>query len=147
MFGHKNLLGDGAQASAIVLDSQDYGLRGDAGGYTGSHIELEVHFTDGTTARVSCKAKIADVGIVIPGQIVPVRYDEGDRTKVEIDGPAMTAQRAAKTEAARAASVARAQAHLAHSTEPGDLAAVLRRLQAAETLPTVDETTPAREDQ
>jgi len=33
VFGHRDLLSEGAQASAIVLNAQGYDLRGDSGGY------------------------------------------------------------------------------------------------------------------
>jgi hypothetical protein len=137
MFGHKDPLSGGVQASAVILNSKGYDLRGDSGGYSRVHIDLEVHFADGTTATSSCKAKTADVGIVFDGQIVPVRYDDNDHSKVEIDVPAMTAQRAAHDEALRAYSIKRAQAELASRTAQGPTPA----------LPTLDEIKQARHNE
>jgi hypothetical protein len=140
MFGHKDQLSDGVQANAVILSSKGYDLRGDSGGYSRVHLDLEVHFTDGTTAKISCKAKTADVGIVFDGQIVPIRYDDNDRSKVEIDAPVMKAQRTAHDEALRAYSIKRAQAELGKSPAPGPT-------PAGDALPTLDQIKAARRDQ
>jgi hypothetical protein len=134
MFGHKDPVSGGAPASAVILSSKEYDLRGDSGGYSRVHLELEVHFPDGTTGTISCKAKTADVGIVFDGQIIPVRYDDNDRSKVEIDVPAITAQRTAHDEALRAYSINRAQAEL-RSPPAGDALPTLDQIRAARDKP------------
>jgi hypothetical protein len=112
MFGNNNLLKDGIQASGIVLSAKEYDRRGDSGGYSRVHLDLEVHFADGTKTTVSLKAKIGDVGLIDVGQIVPVRYDDNDHSKVEIDTPAITAKQTALREARQAYEIARSEAKL-----------------------------------
>jgi hypothetical protein len=147
MFGNKNLLTEGVQSSAIVLNSKGYDLRGDGGGYGHVHLDLEVHYTDGTTATISRKEKTADVGLPFAGQIVPVRYDDSDHSKVEIDTPAMKAQRTAAHEAVQASSIARARAELGNPAAQGASATALRNLQDGDPLPTFDQIKRAGRDQ
>jgi hypothetical protein len=138
MFGHRDLLSEGVQANAIVMKTREYDMRGDSGGYDRVHLDVEIHFADGTTAAISLKAKTADVGLVDVGQILPVRYDDNDHSKVEIDVPAMKAHRAAAQDAARARDIARAEAQLAGPAAEGSTADELRNLQPGDALPTLE---------
>jgi hypothetical protein len=144
MFGNKNLVSEGVEASAIVVNAKGYDLRGDYGGYARLHLDLDVHFADGTKATISRNAKTADVGLLVSGDIVPVRYDDNDHSKVEIDTPAMKAHRAASKEALQASNIARAEAELARSEAdptagPDPTVDELRNLLASGTMPTFDQ--------
>jgi len=102
MFGKRNLLRDGAEAQAVVTAVKDGGvLTGGAGVPIHQYLDLRVTFDDGSHGEFSCR-----VGSMLhnntlsfsEGDIVPVRYDPADRTKIELDEPALTAQRESLTE-------------------------------------------------
>jgi len=85
MFGKGKVLKNGAKAQAVIRDSDMTGLSNSHGAHKW-RLELRVQFDDGTTADVSCKAYEVNLATGFgPGQIVPVRYDPNDRTKVEVD--------------------------------------------------------------
>jgi hypothetical protein len=67
-----------------------------------------VHFDDGSTVEIARKADL--YGWVTEGDILPVRYDPEDRSKIEVDAPALRAQ-------SDAADAARAQAKQARISD------------------------------
>src|ERR1700761_315649 len=101
MFGKGNkVLRDGRAAEAVVLKS-------DASGYSNSHgitkwhLELRVRYDDDSYGEVKCNAyPTGPMGAFQIGDVVPVRYLDDDRSKVEVDRDAMVAaKRAGRKEA------------------------------------------------
>jgi hypothetical protein len=93
MFGRHKLLKNGATAQAAVIRSEMTGMSNSKGAHKWK-LKLKVQFDDGTTADASCSAYEVNIGMGYgPGQILPVRYDPEDRTKVELDVPALQAER------------------------------------------------------
>ena len=83
------------------------------------HLELRVHFDDGSTADTSCTVRAAIRGTelsIAEGDIVPVRYDPADRTKVDLDEAAMRAFETGRTDAFKAAAVARSELQISTAT-------------------------------
>jgi hypothetical protein len=52
-----------------------------------------VTFDDASTAEFSQDLKRSDVGTLYTGDIVPVRYEPTDRSRLEIDVPALAARK------------------------------------------------------
>lgn len=118
MFGKRKLLKNGAQAQAVVRSSDMTGLSNSQGAHKW-RLELHVQFDDGTTADVSCHAYEVNLASGYgAGQIVPVRYDPDDRSKVEVDRPAMVAESEARKEAGRAGLARLAEEKLARGEHP-----------------------------
>jgi hypothetical protein len=104
---------DGAKADGVVLESTFKHSRVTG---PGPHalpariwrLELQVQFEDGTTTEVERKLKETDIGGTLfnedgspfpsEGDIVPMRYDPKDRSKIEIDVAAVKARRQEKME-------------------------------------------------
>jgi hypothetical protein len=91
VFGRgKKILESGAEAKAVVLAT-------DMSGRTNRHAErlwkvrLRVQFDDGSTAEVDCSMWSKPFDGPAVGAILPVRYDPGDRSKVEVEVAAMNA--------------------------------------------------------
>jgi hypothetical protein len=107
----QKLWSEGAQTEGVVVKlwwhSQLQGTYG---------IEFRVKFPDGSTADV--KERFLDAsnqGYVSEGDVVPVRYDPSDYSKVRLDVPALEAP----LKDANAAQGARVDAALARLGEPG----------------------------
>jgi hypothetical protein len=101
MFGKgKKIRREGESAEAIVLKS-------DMSGYSNSHginkwhLELRVRYADDSYGEVECSAyPTGPMSAFQVGDVVPVRYLDDDRAKVEVDRDAMfEAKRASRKEA------------------------------------------------
>ena len=107
----QKLWSKGAQANGVVVKLWWHSrLQGTYG------IEFRVKFPDGSTADV--KERFLDAsnqGYVSEGDVVPVRYDPSDYSKVRLDVPALEAP----LKDAKAAKDARRDAALARLGEPG----------------------------
>jgi len=117
MFGKKKLQKHGEQAKAVVVVSK-------ASGYTNGkgirkwHLKLRVQFEDGTTGEASCSGYPAGAaGAFIAGNIVPVRYQPEDRTKVEVDHDALVAAAQARQAEGRAGMVRLSEERLARGED------------------------------
>jgi hypothetical protein len=132
MFG-KGRLTESAQA--LVTSSGNYWVPpgSSPGRYT---VELRVQFPDGATVEMAQHV----FGVVInTGDIVPVRYDPADRSKIEIDDSAMLVCQQADIDAGQARALEIGEAELrranlvreisARTTPPtdGELQAVVNR--------------------
>jgi hypothetical protein len=121
--GKGKVLREGAQAHGVVVESRP--PAGTATGGVGNiyHVKVRVHFKDGSTADVSSgRLDRHKVGWKLEGDIVPVRYDPEDRSKIEIDVPALIAARGADFDNAaqlREAAIARGEDQLARGVVPG----------------------------
>jgi Protein of unknown function (DUF3592) len=96
MFGIRKskVLTEGAQAEGVVIDSQAPADTGEGGIGRTYRLTARVRFDDGTTTEVaSGRLDRTKVGWNLEGDIVPVRYDPTDRSKIEIDVPALIAAR------------------------------------------------------
>jgi hypothetical protein len=111
--------GDWPQARAVVIESE--GIAGEYGPW-GCKLTLRVHFDDGTTGEFKTKKRTADLSGRIPteGDILPVRYDPRDRSKVELDVDAIKAQVAAEERDLKDHAIARAEAELDGSARASD---------------------------
>jgi hypothetical protein len=107
----QKLWSEGAQTEGVVVKLWWHSrLQGTYG------IEFRVKFPDGSTADV--KERFLDAsnqGYVSEGDVVPVRYDPSDYSKVRLDVPALEAP----LKDAKAAQGARVDAALARQGEPG----------------------------
>ena len=139
MFGKGKLLRDGAQAPALVLDKNAWDV-GEASGETKAcTYTLKVQFDDGTSVEIRRRVMHHDAAWVGVGELLPVRYDLTDRTKIEVDEPALKAQREEHARELKARAIADGERKLAQAdggtpASPADdltdterLAEVLRR--------------------
>jgi hypothetical protein len=101
VFGRgKKIQESGAQAQAVVLDS-DFGARTDSHGQRHFKVTMRVQFDD-TTEEAKCSIWRFSGGAPGVGEIVPVRYDPDDRSRVEIDIEALDAGKLDAREEAKA---------------------------------------------
>jgi len=116
--GKSKVLTEGAQAEGVVIDSQAPADTG-AGGFGRTYrLTARVRFDDGTTAEVSSgRLDRTKVGWKLEGDIVPVRYDPSDRSKIELDVPALIAAREQGVAALRDTAIARGEEDLAGRRE------------------------------
>lgn len=89
----------GVPAEALVLDKKIYASGYSTGRAKACRYRLRVKFEDGTTAEISRRVWTYRLGHAMVGDLIPVRYDPEDRSKIEIDGHAMEARRKAGTQA------------------------------------------------
>jgi hypothetical protein len=122
MFGRLNLMKDGANAEGLILQadikSKLLSMSGNVD-TTKYVIQVQVRFDDDSTSETEFDvppSKWRDPLIV--GQVLPLRYDPKDRTRVEIDFDAMKAAAAAD----RAYHAAKAR-EFALRSSPADLRA------------------------
>jgi len=110
--GYRKLMRDGAQAQAVVIKS--VAVPGSHGVW-GCDLRLRVHFDDGTTTELDRSAQIYDLGgrVVVEGDVLPVRFDAADRSKIELDVAAARAAAHKQRDEAAAAAIARTEARLA----------------------------------
>jgi hypothetical protein len=109
---HK-LVTEGAQTNGVVVER--WVNNPDQGGWSYG-IKFRVTFPDGSTADHKQRfLSASDVGYISEGDVVPVRYDPSDYSKVALDEPALEAP----VKAAKAAQDARRDAALARLGEPG----------------------------
>ncbi len=123
MFGRDKLVDDGTEALGVILDAAP-------GNFLNSHgerkwqVRVRVQFEDGQTTESDCEVFDLGIGAVGPasgvepyplaaGTVIPVRYDQKDRSRVTIDRPKMVTDTKAAYDADRAKKVAKAEASLA----------------------------------
>src|SRR5436305_5143930 len=126
MFGsHKKLYRDGAETEGVVIKARaavnpltvDPGyevvVRAKFPGASTSE------FTQGTLKGGGGWLYAQSVGIPYVGQVVPVRYDPSDHSKVAVDLPALEERHKQATAQATAAQQAQLDAQVEHLGEPG----------------------------
>lgn len=91
MFVRDRLIRDGAEARALVLEKKVYASGYSTGRTSACRYALRVTFPDGTTTEIVRRAWSHRLARALVGDVIPVRFDPSDRTKVEIDGPALEA--------------------------------------------------------
>jgi hypothetical protein len=147
VFGKHRLMKDGATAKAVVTEAKSSG--GHAYGAGASAVvydlRLRVQFDDGSTAETSCSVGNFIEGTVLffsEGDVVPVRYDPADRSKIELDVAAYSALKQARADELKEHAIARSEAELAGSAGSGDAVGdetpqeVMERLRTSGKLPT-----------
>jgi hypothetical protein len=71
-----------------------------------------VKFEDGSTAEISRRAFDRTLASAVVGDVIPVRYDPADRTKIELDRHAVVERQDAEARERDAAAIARGEATL-----------------------------------
>jgi len=124
MFHKSKLSRDGAHAQALVLDRRVYSTVGDSGVPDACRYELRVKFEDGSTVETSCRAFGAKLASVAVGDVIPVRYDPADRSKIELDRDAILERQKAQADEWKAKAIERGEESLGlSSTAPPSVAA------------------------
>ena len=109
MFDRNKLSRDGAQAQALVLEKKVYASGVESGMASACRYELRVKFQDGSTGQVSHRAFGYSLASAAVGDIIPVRYDPADRSKIELDRHAMLEQQKARGRGSEATAIARGE--------------------------------------
>ncbi len=126
MFGsHKKLYREGAQTDGVVVKARAVvnPLTVDPG----YEVVVRAKFPDGSTSEFTQGTLrggggwlyAQSVGTPYVGQIVPVRYDPSDRSKVAVDLPALEERYKQATAQAAAAQQAQLDAEMEHLGDPG----------------------------
>jgi Short C-terminal domain len=125
----KTLMRDGAQAQALVLEAKQFGHT-DVGEGPGMGIffelKLRVQFDDGTAEDITRRVRLASLGgtsgaigaTVSAGDLLPVRYDPEDRSKIEIDSAAVKQSKEAAREYSKRRAIQRGEERLAAGSSP-----------------------------
>jgi hypothetical protein len=108
--GKLDVARDGATARAVVTTAERHGGVPGSYGYSPTYYDLtlDVHFDDGTTSPFACRLGSMMKGTDLrfaPGDVVPVRFDPADRSRMELDETAMLESNAARSETFEAARV------------------------------------------
>jgi hypothetical protein len=132
MFGRGKLLRDGAQTQGVVVESRRTGSGGIAEGDArlSCQVRVRVSFEDGSKAEVSSKLYGR---LYVEGDILPVRYDPDDHSKIEVDLPALEAGRQADVARGQALNVARGEAELAQREAGEDPRWLMKTMSAMHT--------------
>jgi hypothetical protein len=112
MFDRRKLSLDGAQAQALVVDKTIYAAGVESGEASACRYRLRVAFQDGATSEISCRAFGRTLAAAGVGDIIPVRYDPTDRSKIELDRRALVEQEEAREREAVAERLARGETAL-----------------------------------
>jgi hypothetical protein len=129
MFGRDRLLEDGARVDGVIIEAPEY-FRG-SGDMRGRYeVTVRVRFDDGATVEVERRLHLS-CGEHRVGAVLPMRYDPADRSKLEIDEPALTAGRDADFAAMRERAVARGEAR---AGRPPDEDPLMRELDELDNL-------------
>ena len=92
MFDKHKLIRDGAQAQALVLERKVLATAGNPGPANACRYKLRVKFEDGSTLETSCRAFGVKLARATVGDVIPVRYDPADRSKIKLDRDAILEQ-------------------------------------------------------
>jgi hypothetical protein len=108
--GKLDVARDGATARGVVTTAQHHGGVPGSYGYSPTYYDLalDVHFDDGTTSPFACRLGSMMKGTDLrfaAGDVVPVRFDPADRSRMELDETAMLEGQAAHRETFEAARV------------------------------------------
>ena len=85
MFGRGKLMRGGVAAQALVLEKKIYATAVESGMAAACRYQLRVKLEDGSTTEISRRAfghALASAGV---GDLIPVRYDPADCSKIELD--------------------------------------------------------------
>ncbi len=97
-----------AAAKAVVIGVKVHGGEAGSGGLVYFDLELRARFDDGGTREFRCRVGGPFSGTELrftEGDIVPVRYDPDDRSKIALDEDAMNDDQTSRSEAFAAARI------------------------------------------
>jgi hypothetical protein len=97
-----------ASAQAVVTSVKAHGGEAGSTGLTYFDLDLRAHFDDGSTSEFGCRVGGPFSGTrltFIEGDIVPVRYDPSDRSKIALDEDAMNDDQLSRSETFTAARI------------------------------------------
>jgi len=128
MFGRQNLLQDGLESQAVILDARPGNIL-NRHGERNWHLRIRVHYDDGQTAEIDCELYDLGIATVGPasglepyplsaGVVIPVRIGQNDPTKVAIDRPKIIADTISAYAADRQQKIAKAESRLASPPKP-----------------------------
>jgi hypothetical protein len=92
MFDKHKLSREGAQAEALVLERKVLATAGNPGPANACRYKLQVKFGDGSTFETSCHAFGVKLARATVGDVIPVRYDPADQSKITFDRDAILEQ-------------------------------------------------------
>ena len=112
MFDKHKLRRDGSQAQALVLEKKIYATEVESGMTSACRYQLRVKFADGSTSEISRRAFDHTLASAAVGDLIPVRYDPADRSKIELDRHAFVEQQQAQARARDAEAIERGETAL-----------------------------------
>jgi hypothetical protein len=116
MFDKHKRSPDGAQAQALVVEKTIYATEVESGRTSACRYQLRVKFEDDSTTEISRRAFGHTLASAAVGDVIPVRYDPADRSKIELDGHAMVEQQNADAREVDARAIARGERALGLSS-------------------------------
>jgi hypothetical protein len=116
MFDKHKLSRDGAEAQALVLEKKIYATEVESGMTSACRYQLRVKFEDGSTTEISRRAFGDTLASAAVGDVIPVRYDPSDRSKIELDRHAIVERQKAQARERDAAAIARGEQALGVSS-------------------------------
>lgn len=116
MFDKHKLSRNGVQAQALVLEQKVYAIDRNTGGASACRYTLRVKFEDGTTSEISYRVFGTKLAAADVGDLIPVRYDPADRSKIELDRQEISAQKKARARDLNAEAIARGEKALEGSS-------------------------------
>src|SRR5437763_362129 len=109
MFDKHKVSRDGAQAQALVLEKKIYATEVESGLTSACRYQLRVKFEDGSTTEISRRALGHALASAAVGDIIPVRYDPADRSKIEFDRHAFVERQKAEAREWEVEAIARGE--------------------------------------
>jgi Domain of unknown function (DUF1707) len=109
MFDKHKLSRDGAQAQALVLEKKIYASEVESGMTSACRYQLRVKFEDGSTTEISRRVFDHTLASAAVGDVIPVRYDPADRSRIELDRHAIVERQKAQARERDAAAIARGE--------------------------------------
>jgi hypothetical protein len=109
MFDKHKLRRDGVQAQALVLEKKIYATEVESGMTSACRYQLRVKFEDGSTTEISRRAFDHTLASAAIGDVIPVRYDPADRSKIELDRHAIVERQKAEARERDADAIARGE--------------------------------------
>src|SRR5437879_5636303 len=112
MFDRHKLGRDGVQAQALVLETKAYANEVESGRPSACRYRLRVQFEDGSMTEIAYRAFGRAVASANVGDVIPVRYDPADRTRIEIDRHALLERQEAEARKWEAEAIGRGETAL-----------------------------------
>ena len=118
MFGKRQLMREGTAAEALVLDKKIYASTVQTNTVTACGYQLRVQFEDGSTSEIFRRVMHREGCRAVVGELIPVRFDPADRSKIEVDIAELKARDEAEAARYKADAIARGEAELRGAAQP-----------------------------
>ena len=118
MFGKRQLMREGTAAEALVLDKKIYASTVQTNTVTACGYQLRVQFEDGSTSEIFRRVMHREGCRAVVGDLIPVRFDPADRSKVEVDIAELKARDEAEAARYKADAITRGEAELRGAAQP-----------------------------